>query len=718
MSSEGLKKEILNALDNPTLSRTLGNFCKTYPQRRLNVYKDVDFEEVQGQIKEVKTYAAQHVDEMIEKFTTNCEARGGHVFHAKSKEEAIEFVRNLVKEKGVKSIIKSKSMASEEINMNHVLGEDGVLVQETDLGEFIIALEKNTPVHMVMPALHLNKEEVADLFTDYTQTKNEPIISEEVKTARRVMREKFITADMGVSGANVAVAETGTVFTMTNEGNGRMVGTLPKIHLYVFGIEKFVDKLTDARHIFKALPRNGTAQRLTAYLSMYTGATQVVSDKENDTKEAKEFYTVILDDPGRRQILEDKEFSQIFNCIRCGACLDVCPAFALVGGHVYGSNVYTGGIGTLLSHFLVDEERASQIQNICLQCGRCKEVCGGGIPITDLIMKLREKTVAENPEPVKRFALEAVSNRKLFHSMLRIAAIAQEPFTKGQPMIRHLPMFLSGLTKGRSFPNIAQVPFRDEFPELEQNVENPKGKIAMFAGCLLDFVYTDLAKDVIANLNSIGYYVDFPMDQGCCGCPASTMGDVENAKIQAQMNIEAMHAEDYDYIVSACPSCTHQLKKYQEFFEEGSEMYVRAKEIGDKSYDFCKLFHMLGGVNGEGDRKEMKVTYHDSCHLCRSLHVVKEQRELLTSTPGVEFVEMADHDNCCGFAGTYSVLYPEIAAQMLEKKIQNIKDTGADTVAVDCPGCMLQIRGGLDARGLDIKVKHTAEILAEKRGLV
>ncbi len=200
------------------------------------------------------------------------------------------------------------------------------------------------------------------------------------------MREKFVTADMGVSGANVAVAETGTVFTMTNEGNGRMVGTLPKIHLYVFGIEKFVNSMADARHIFKALPRNGTCQRLTAYLSMYTGASQVVTDKYEDTKEAKEFYTVIIDDPGRRAILADDDFRQMFNCIRCGACLDVCPAFSLVGGHVYGSKVYTGGIGTLLSHFLVDEDRAGEIQNICLQCGRCKEVCGGRVPITDLTM--------------------------------------------------------------------------------------------------------------------------------------------------------------------------------------------------------------------------------------------------------------------------------------------------------------------------------------------
>ena len=337
MASLELKREIQEALKNTTLSRTLGTFCATYPAKREKSYAGVDFESTRDSIKEVKTYAAEHVDEMIEEFTKNCTARGGNVFHAHSTEEAMEYIRNLVKEKGVKTIVKSKSMASEEIHMNHVLGDDGVLVQETDLGEFIIALEGNTPVHMVMPALHLNKEQVAEYFTEYTKVKNEPIIAEEVKTARRVMRDKFTHAEMGVSGANVAVAETGTVFTMTNEGNGRMVGTLPNIHLYVFGIEKFVKSLSDARYIFKALPRNGTGQRITSYICMYSGATEVTTDKEADTKEKKEFYAVILDDPGRRAILADPDFREVYNCIRCGACLDVCPAFALLGGHVYGS---------------------------------------------------------------------------------------------------------------------------------------------------------------------------------------------------------------------------------------------------------------------------------------------------------------------------------------------------------------------------------------------
>lgn len=547
---------------------------------------------------------------------------------------------------------------------------------------------------------------------------NEPIISEEVKTARRVMRDKFTHADMGVSGANVAVAETGTVFTMTNEGNGRMVGTLPEIHLYIFGIEKFVKSFSDARHIFKALPRNGTAQRITSYISMYTGACEVTSNKETDEKRKKDFYCVILDDPGRRAILAEPDFREMFDCIRCGACLDVCPAFALVGGHVYGSKVYTGGIGTMLTHFLVSEERAAEIQNICLQCGRCNEVCGGGLHIAEMIMKLREKKMAENPDALKKFALDAVSDRKLFHSMLRIASVAQGIFTKGEPMIRHLPMFLSGMTKGRSFPAIAQVPLRDMFHTIEQNVKEPKGTVAIFAGCLLDFIYTDLAKAVVANMNSIGYKVEMPLGQACCGCPASNMGDTENARKEAEINIEGMQAEKYDYIVTACPSCTHQLHLYPTFFEEGTEMYKRAKELADKTFDFCKLFYDLGGVADIGDGKPVKVTYHDSCHLKRSLRVSEEQRELLKHTKGVEFVEMHDCDNCCGFGGSYSLLYPEISAPILENKIQNIKDSGAEVVALDCPGCLMQIKGGLDARGVDVKVKHTAEILAEKRGLV
>jgi len=716
MANEELKQEISEALKNSTLSRTLGTFCATYPAKREKSYAGVDFEATREGIKRVKSYAADHIDELIDEFTKNCTARGGKVFRATSKEDAIEYVRKLVKERNVKIIVKSKSMASEEIHMNKTLAEDGVLVQETDLGEFIIALEGNTPVHMVMPALHLNKEQVADLFTDYTRQKNAPIIAEEVKTARKVMRQKFTTAEMGVSGANVAVAETGTVFTMTNEGNGRMVGTLPSIHLYVFGIEKLVKSISDASYIFKALPRNGTGQRITSYISLYTGPTEVTVNKETDEKAKKDFYVLILDDPGRREILADPDYRQIFDCIRCGACLDVCPAFALVGGHVYGSKVYTGGIGTLLTNFLISPERAESIQNICLQCGRCKEVCAGGLDITGMILKLRTKFAAESGvAPTYKFALDTVSNRRLFHSLLRIASVAQKPITNGQPMIRNLPLFLSDLTAGRSLPAIAKQPFRDIFPKIHQHVLAPKGTIAIYTGCLLDFVYVDVAEAVVKALNEVGYRVVMPEGQTCCGAPATYMGDTNNAKAAAIMNIEALEAGKYDYIVSACPTCTHSLREYKELFKDDPSMFKLAETLSEKTFDFSKLLHMLGGLPTKGDGKPLKITYHDSCHLRRVMNVYKEPRELLTSTKGVELIEMEDCDRCCGFSGSYSIKFPEISGPILAKKIDNIVKTGADVVAMDCPGCMLQIAGGLDARGLPIKVKHTAQILMEKR---
>ena len=344
-------------------------------------------------------------------------------------------------------------------------------------------------------------------------------------------------------------------------------------------------------------------------------------------------------------------------------------------------------------------------------------VCGGKLDVAGMILKLRTKFAQEDGlNPVHKFCLDTVADRHLFHSMLRIASVAQSAITKGQPMIRHLPMFLSGLTEGRSLPSVAPQPFRDILPSIKQEVPNPKGKIAIFTGCVLDFVYVDIATSVVKALNMAGYTVEMPLDQACCGAPATYMGDVENAKKAAAMNVEAMAADEYDYIVSACPTCTHALREYKEFFKDEPEMYKKAEAVGKKTFDFSKLLSMLGGLESEGDGKEVKVTYHDSCHMKRALGVSEEQRELLKKTKGVELVEMEGCDKCCGFGGSYSIKYPEMAGPILQEKIQHIVDTGAEVVAVDCPGCMLQIRGGLDARGLgNIKVKHTAELLVEKR---
>jgi Fe-S oxidoreductase len=316
----------------------------------------------------------------------------------------------------------------------------------------------------------------------------------------------------------------------------------------------------------------------------------------------------------------------------------------------------------------------------------------------------------------QKFALDVVSNRRLFHSLLRVASKAQKPFTKGQPVIRHLPLFLSGMTEKKSLPAVADIPFRDVFKTIKQDVKKPKGKIAFYSGCLIDFVYPRIGEGVISALNEKGYEVVFPEGQSCCGAPATYMGDRINARKLAVMNIEALDAENVDYVVSACPTCTHALKdSFSELVKDDASLAKRAAELSRKSSDFSKLISDLGGLNPGGDGVPLKVTYHDSCHLKRKMGVYAEQRKLLKDTAGVELIEMKESDRCCGFAGSYSIKFPELSGPILDRKLSNIEATGAEVVAVDCPGCLMQISGGLDKRNPNIKVIHTAELLLEKR---
>ncbi|MDP4158432.1 MAG: LUD domain-containing protein [Bacillota bacterium] len=713
MADNQFKHKIGEALGNNVLRGALGRFGDAYSIAREKAYEGYNFNLIRENIAEVKSYAASHLDDMLNQFEKEASARGAKVYRATTGEDAKKYILELAKRLGVKRIVKSKSMATEEILLNKTLLAEGMDVQETDLGEWIVQLAGQHPSHMVMPAIHMTKEEVADTFTNHLNRLNEPEISELVKTARVELRKKFLEADMGISGANMAVAETGTLIMLTNEGNARLTSTLPPVHVYLVGIEKLVPKFEDATHILQALPRSATGQQITSYVSMVTGSTPVYL--ADGTIKDKEFHIILMDN-GRRKMYSDDKFKKTFQCIRCASCLNVCPAFQLVGGHVYG-HIYTGGIGTILTNFLNSEKDAQNPQNLCLQCGKCSEVCPGKLDIPEMILEMRNRMGEREGLPfTQKFALDIVSNRKLFHSLLRIASVAQRPFTKGQPVIRHLPMFLSGLTDKKSLPAVAEVPFRDMFKNIKQEVKNLKGTIAFYSGCLIDFVYPKIGEGVISALNEKGYKVVFPEGQTCCGAPATYMGDRKNARKCAIMNIEALEAEKVDYVVSACPTCTHALiDSFKDLLQDDPVLYVRAEDLSRKSRDFSKLLSDLGGLPFNGDGIPLSVTYHDSCHLKRKMGVYAEPRKLLTDITGVQLIEMKESDRCCGFAGSYSIKFPELSGPILERKLNNIEETGADVVAVDCPGCLMQISGGLDKRNPKIKVMHTAELLLEKR---
>jgi len=708
MKSE-FKASITRAVNDANLTGALGKFSEAYKVNRTKAYEGIDFEALRSRVAEAKSSAACHLDEVAEIFKKNAEALGAKVYRTKDPEQVKQYILKVAQDNGVKTVVKSKSMATEEIHLNPYLIKNGISVAETDLGEWIIQLAGQTPSHMVMPAIHMTKEEVAELFSKEVEERVSTDIPRLVKVARNELRPKFLAADMGISGGNIAVAETGSIVLVTNEGNARLVTTLPKIHIALIGVEKLVEKFETVVPILDALPRSATAQLLTSYVSIITGPTP------NDDGSLKDMHIILMDNR-RTEMAQDPKFKQALQCIRCGSCLNVCPIFRLVGGHVFGG-IYTGGIGTILTAWFDEMKKSEDIQGLCIQCGNCTQVCPGKLDIPEMIMEIRRRLVLEKGQSlVQKAIFGVVNNRKLFHGMLRAASVAGKPFTSGK-FIRHLPLFLSDLTDGRSLPAIAAEPFRDTFLKIEQ----PKlqEKAAFYAGCLIDFAYPEMGVALVKLLNKAGIEVTFPQEQTCCGAPALYNGAYDVAAQNAVDNIKVLLQEDVRYVVSACPTCTvalvHEFGKTLDTLGQ-TEWLSKAKQLSEKTVDFSTLVKHLvdeGRLSFKEGEELGKITYHDSCHLKRTLNVFEQPRELLQKA-GYELAEMFECDMCCGMGGSYSMKLPEISGPILQNKLKNIKETGAPVVAMDCPGCVLQIRGGLDQDGAEVRVKHTAELLAER----
>lgn len=706
---KAFRASITRAVNDANLTGALGKFSEAYKVNRAKAYEGIDFEALRTRIAEIKSGAACDPDAVADTFQRNAEALGAKVYRTRDPHEVKEYILKVARDNGVKSVVKSKSMATEEIHLNAHLLKNGISVAETDLGEWIIQLAGQTPSHMVMPAIHMTKEEVAELFSKEVEERVSNDIPRLVKVARNELRPKFLAADMGISGGNIAVAETGSIVLVTNEGNARLVTTLPRIHIALIGVEKLVEKFESVAPILDALPRSATAQLLTSYVSIISGPTS------NDDGTLKDMHIILMDNR-RTEMARDPKFKQALQCIRCGSCLNVCPIFRLVGGHVFGG-IYTGGIGTILTAWFDELQKSEDIQGLCIQCGNCTRVCPGKLDIPEMIMEIRRRLVLEKGQPLAQKAIfGVVNNRKLFHNMLRAASIAGKPFTSGK-FIRHLPLFLSDLTDGRSLPAIAAEPFRDAFLKIKQ--PRHKEKVAFYAGCLIDFAYPEMGVALVKLLNKAGIEVTFPQEQTCCGAPALYNGAYEVAAQNAVDNIKVLLNEDVKYVVSACPTCTlalvHEFIKTLDTLGQ-AEWLPKAKELAAKTMDFSTLVKQLvdeGRLSFKEGNELGKITYHDSCHLKRTLNVFEQPRELLQKA-GYEMAEMFECDMCCGMGGSYSMKLPEISGPILQKKLQNIKDTGAPVVAMDCPGCVMQIRGGFDQDGSGVKVKHTVELLVDR----
>ena len=402
---------------------------------------------------DVKRYTLAHLDELLDRFATKLEEKGIKVLWARDAAEANRYVLELAKERGVKTVVKAKSMVSEELELNHALADIGVEALETDLGEYIVQLAGQRPTHIVTPALHLSAAEIGRLFADKLGEPYTPVHEELTAIARKHLREKFVTADMGVSGINFGIAETGSFALVENEGNIGLSTSAPKLHVALMGIEKLIPSAAYLPLFLNMLPRMGTGQKLTSYVHLFNGPA-----------EGREMIVIIIDN-GRSRALAQPEFRKVLHCIRCGLCLNNCPVYRHVGGWAYGW-VYPGPIGSILTPHLVGMEKAGKMPFASSLCGACSEICPVKIDIAHQLVKLRKKSVETLHSPARswldrvtwRFFAVAMQTGFRFRAMMWFLKIGM----RMAPFLPWHPDKLGQWTRGRALPEIPKEgAFRD-----------------------------------------------------------------------------------------------------------------------------------------------------------------------------------------------------------------------------------------------------------------
>jgi len=698
-------KELREALENTFLRGAMEKFATAYPVGRANAFREYDVASLIQEVADAKDAGISRLDELYREFKASAEAKGVKVHLAKDADEANRIVARIAADTNSKLIIKSKSMTAEETLLNHHLEKEGLEVVETDLGEWIIQLRHEGPTHMVMPAIHLSRYQVAELFSQVTNQDQSSDIQRLVKVARRELRTKYATADMGVSGANFAIAETGTIGLMTNEGNARLVTTLPRVHVAIAGIDKLCGTLEDALKILRVVPKNATGQAITSYVTWISGPNECMAAPGDK----KEMHIVFLDN-GRSEMAKDPLFAQVLRCVRCGACANVCPVYRMVGGHQMG-HIYIGAIGLILTYFFHGKDKARNLVQNCINCEACKHICAAGIDLPRLIKEIHSRILDEEGHPMPSVLLsKLLKNRKLFHAFLRTAKMAQRPLTGGTQYIRHLPHIFSKDHGFKALPAIAAKPFRDRFESLKPRVSAPKYRVALFSGCVQDFVYPEQMEAALKVLGAHNVDVEFPMEQSCCGLPLQMMGEKKASIDVAEQNIAAM-AGNYDYIITLCASCASHLKHNYPFLL--GENNAQAKGFADKVIPFSAFMTDVLGVTADKFKQtQERATLHAPCHLCRGMGVVEQPRNLL-AIGGYEYAPADQEQVCCGFGGTYSAKFPGVSEQILKNKLTDAGRTGAEVLVTECPGCIMQLRGGAEVNKSGFAVRHMAEVLAD-----
>ena len=706
---ETFSVRLQKSLSDPNVKEGLLNFQRRWKSNRsetigiLEEETGENFESLMQKVGEAKRRARSST-QSLDRFKANAEAAGTKIIEAKDANDANSQIADILKSRGIDLVVKSKSMLTEEIFLNNHLQKEGILPVETDLGEWILQIDDDHPSHLVLPAVHKRRHQIAELYKRVLGQEFDPQdITSMARVVRTELRQSFLNAGAGITGGNILIAETGTLCLVTNEGNASLATSFPQVHIAVVGIDKLVSEMSEALDLLRLLSKSGTGQLFTAYVSMLTGP-----------RHGQEQFIVIVDN-GRTQMAKDPEFESALGCIRCGACANVCPPYQAVGGHGFGY-VYTGAIGLINTAFHHGEEAASGPVSLCVSCGACAAVCPADIDLPHQILLARTRLGRTKDSLLSkrkvRLALQVWSKPRLFRFFSRTLRLlgpapgVKRIFSKNR-QIQMLPDRLRPPAR-KTLSQIVQTPKSradstgSGFKVLSDQLAGKK--VVLFMQCISDQVAPEIAVASAKLIAATGAEVIVPKAQHCCGLPAIDAGDTELAQKMAEQTLEVFSGADL--IVTPAPSCALAI----------AQDYTAILNKQD-TVDVMDLISFLSGPGKlpKGSltgAQPARLAAHKFCQSGTRLGHTNELADLIQDLTTITPEPLEEAEFCCGFGGFTSLVYPEVANVVLNRKLKNLSLTKAEIWLTDNPGCALHLKAGANAKGYKVEVLHIAEYLA------
>jgi L-lactate dehydrogenase complex protein LldF len=687
-----LKKKITAALNSPERGKTLLIAVKRGRDARRDQLTTLENPEgFRDGIKEIKTSSIANLDSLLATFMENCRRNRNKVLVAKDGQEVVDYILDLAVKNNVTLIEKSKSLTTEEIELNHRLleGKKDLTVVETDLGERIIQLVNEKPYHLVFPAIHKTQGEVAEIFTEATGTPVPNDLPAIMNAVRKHLRPVFLNSQLGITGANIAVAETGSIIVETNEGNARLVSAVPDIHVVVVGMEKIISTWDEALELVMAHPISATGTRLTNYVSIVTERLPL------GDKKAREFHVIILDN-GRTKMRQDPWLKEGLNCIRCGACMNACPTYGVVGGHTFGY-IYPGPIGIPWTEEVHGLDKAAEFAHLCISCGLCKEICPADIDIPMMIAKVKEEDVEKNGQLTPNKILSQSDD------FARIAS-ATAPLSNWVIQNRISRSFMDrflGIEQKRKLPRFERKTFAKRFAAIKQAVPNPRSKVVYFVDLVANYNEPKLGVRAVELLQKSRIEVTFEPHLKPSGMPYISYGELKKARRIAEWNVNLLSdyvKRGYD-VVATEPTAVYCLKFAYPKLLDNSE---QSRSVANRSYEYfeyleknCQPLHLRPA--NKAPSVEATIGFHIPCHQ-RALSSGKFTIAALENA-GYK-VKIIETGTCCGMAGTFGLKKGPLGYELSMAvgkplfDLFNNESPAIKTIATESSVCTIQLEDG------------------------